>query len=451
MTLEGTDQSQAGGLGFEMNTEVNLFELFAQNQGGESSTKPLDVNDELLDPNNKGRIANPTNTNQSQQGGQQQNQQQGGQQQQQDDQQQQQQQQNDQAALDLINGFTKGGQSGAPGQQQQQSAPGKDNQQQQNQKPAGSENVLTVLYNNYTEKGTLEKLPEGEEFKGEDEDLDRAIEHTVEARLDDRVEAYVQEAFNLEGTHKDLATRFVRHLAKKGDPREFIEAVRHSTFNAASLDDVNTQVAASKELLTSYFSMLNVDKTVIDANIQRLEAAGGTALVDQAKVVLPAYQTESQKRITSLETTTNAAAIKRQQDAVALNTGIKTAIDKSKTVLGYDISTKKAKDALNNYMYAPTEEYNGQKVPKFFKDRIAKANSPEFQTALAILMMNDFKIDGAAATTQVTKTLKDRLTNLQTGNVNTTGSGAEDQQQNNLALPDAFDFEPDSVINLGRK
>jgi hypothetical protein len=309
------------------------------------------------------------------------------------------------------------------------------------------ENAISVVFNEFKEKGLFD-LPEGFEFDGTEEGLQEALQLTVDNKLATAVDETIETAFAKRPEQTQTAKDFIAFLGAGGKVADFVTSYSDTGVKVEDLDadDEAARIAAAEKVQRAYYKEVNGWS---DDRIKRHLDRGktkGDVFVDEAKDLLEEYNTHKEaqrKELVETAKRTDAATKERIRN---FNTQLAETVTKDEEIAGQKLSKKERQD-LHDYMFKPTADLNGKKVPQFQIDRQGLFSDPKLMAAQAMLLMKGMKPDTTATVTKVTSSLEKKLSNLQKGKANSTASG-HGTEKTNRSTPGILDLDNLEVISM---
>jgi hypothetical protein len=428
----------ADDLGFNVGPTTNLFELFAKEQKGDT-VETIDVPPADKDkPPSSTPATDTTGKDKTDQG-----------EPKPDPAKEEEERKNAEALKNLLLNPTKGADT-TEGGSKDKTDPKKDGDQGgKTETDPPAETAVGLVFLDLKEKGIID-VGEDFQFDGTEDGLRDAIEQTVQSRLTDAIDEEVETVFTKNPKNKDIAKDFFRFLATGGDFDEFYNTRQSAAIDIKALDseDETLRKTVADKVLINYHKSLGWPDDRIKRYVERLTPE---ARVESARDIYPEWDKANKDKA-------KIAEDKRKQDAVDAQTRVKTfnetvskTITESKELFGQEM-TPKLRQQLNDYMFKPTVEVNGKKIPQFLAERQKQQNTPEFLLMQAMSLMTGKKLvaDPKKVETQVTNSLEERLKGLQQGRKSTTATGqGTDSKKDNNNRSSLFDFsEEDSIISL---
>lgn len=306
------------------------------------------------------------------------------------------------------------------------------------------ETAIGVIYDELVTGGILSKV---EGFDGSAEGLRAAMEATLEERLDERVNEHIETAFSKRPEQAEIAKELISFLGKGGQLADFIETRKHMGLSAESLDaeDEGQRINSATRILTSYYQSLNWDADRIKRTVDRNMQKGVEFIVEEARDVYPEYEKAAAAKKAAFDKQLDDTNKARQESVAQFNNTLRESITNTPELLGFELTTKKAKSELEDYLFKPTVEVNGRKIPQFYADRQQKQNTPEFLLAQALLLKNNFKINETKVESRVTSTLEQRLKELGKNKVSSAIGNSTDNKNRGSKGPSLVDLTSEEV------
>ena len=279
-----------------------------------------------------------------------------------------------------------------------------------------SGDVYTVLYQHLTDELGFEPLNEEEDgaFDGTDEKFLLFHQKNVELQGEAIAIDMIKKAFADPNDPKAvLAKDLFVHLTKGGDVDRFLESRQNDTitpeFLALATEDDLKEARAEIVMRKSYKAM-NWEDEAIEKTIKALKTSG--TMVTMAETTLPQFikQSQAKKAIEDQQLAQNN--VNKQREVKEYNTKLFSAIDTLKEIGPFSLATAKEKQAIKEYMFVPSVEINGKKVPQYVADLEEAKKHPLFTLHQAISLQKkgiDYSKISETATQKATQILKDKL------------------------------------------
>lgn len=406
-------------LGFEsISSDVNLFATFHDNKG-DIKTDPVDDVPEPPTPKSDASLQTVVKAEEDQY---------------------------DDEIASLIKDFNESGKGEPPIKPAGEPTPKND------QKPDETQNEETdpvkLIYQDMVTKKIFDNY---DGFDGSDESLEAAISHTVQNRLLDGVEEYIDEAFSKVPAQAPIAKAFIAHLAKGGSISSFQQHYSTEDIDETKLDPANSEAKEQAlKVINTFYTGNGLKPEAVAEMLKPYEALGDEAVINLGKTLAgQVKQTQRQQREQEEKRLEESLKTQNEQRQ-AFNLQVKETIENAEEVLGEKM-TKEEREAFVKYVFVPTELVNGKKLSKFQVDQQRLNNDPKYTVAKAFLAMKDLKVGSGIvkkAEQAVTATLATKLRDLQ-NKKQTPNQGAGASTKKSI-LAD-LDFDNMDVVVMNRK
>jgi hypothetical protein len=302
------------------------------------------------------------------------------------------------------------------------------------------EGALGLVYEHLT--GTLGFEPLSEEegpFDGSDEKFLEWAEKNISGKAEVVAEEMIAEAFTKNPKNAAMGKDLFRFLSNGGDIETFLDTRLNDDITpeylAKAVDDDEREIRAEK-VMRKYYKSIGWEDAAIDKTITPLKAGGQLTLM--AETTLPQFVKLNSSRKAIADQQAETQRVQSQQQVKEYNTTLFKLIDESKEFGAFNLASPKEKQAIKEYMFSPTVEVNGKKVPQYIVDLAQAKANPQFTLHQALSLYKkgiDYTNIAQKASQQATQTLKEKLEQVASAKkieqpVSNTGNTSNTQRAN---------------------
>lgn len=312
-------------------------------------------------------------------------------------------------------------------------------------KTAPENQQFQILYDHLVAEMGYEALPEEELVDGMNEDKFLEFqERNLSTKALANAEEMIANTFEGDHPNKEVARDLFRFLINGGKTADFVATRANDDYTATYLSEVteDTEIEERAEkVMRAYYKSVGWEEGGIEKTIKTLKTSG--TLNDIAENTLPQFIKQNVSRKAIADQTAIQQKSKTESQIKEYNTKLFEIIDTT-TDFGQFKLTPKVKKDLKEYMYSPTVEVNGNKVPRYLAElEIAKRN-PNFAIYQALNLMNkQIDLSGVqkAAANAERINLKEKLTGAALGKKLDQPASAGAEQKTTAKATDLLDFD----------
>lgn len=280
--------------------------------------------------------------------------------------------------------------------------------------PVVPEGTFATLYSHFTDTLGYEALTEEEGgFDGSEERFIEFQEKNLQLRAQAEAEGMISETFANQKQNEPMAKDFFRFLANGGNVEDFIATRQDEDINveylATAADDDEKEIRSEK-VMRKYYKSIGWDEAAIEKTIAPLKAGGSLSIM--AESTLPQFIKLKENRKAIADRNVENQKLASQAEIKEYNTKLFQLIDETKQVGAFDLSTPAKRQKVKEYMYVPSVEVNGNKVPPYLAALAEAKKNPMFTLHQALSLMNngiDYSKIGEKAEQKATQSLKEKL------------------------------------------
>lgn len=278
-----------------------------------------------------------------------------------------------------------------------------------------AEGIYATLYEHFTEALGYEKMTEEEGFDGSEEKFIEFQEKNLTSKAEAIAEEMIVDAFADQKENENLAKDFFRFMKNGGSVVDFLTTRQNDDINLefiAAVTDDDEKEERAETVMRRYYKSTGFDDSQAEKLIATSKAAG--TLITMAETHLPQFVKMNENRKAIAESAAKAQREANITEIREYNTKLLTTIDTEKQIGPFSL-TPKERQTLKEYMFIPSVELNGKKVPQYIMDLEEAKKHPLFTLHQALSLKNkgiDYSKIGEAATTKTNQILKDKLEKL---------------------------------------
>lgn len=231
--------------------------------------------------------------------------------------------------------------------------------------------AFKVHYDLMVEAGEWEEV---EGFDGTQESYLKAREFNENKKIEEGIDAWLDDAFERNPQGKVVGKRLLQHLAAGGTVQDFATLNAGSEIDFKQLDSEDTDVAESvaRDVVSSYYASVGWKKPKIEAKIAALSKTG--ALIDEAKELEEPFNELTESRRQQHQQALDKQKQANQAAQKQVNEGLRAIIQKGQPVGGLPIgATRKELNEFSEFLFG-----DGQGPSEFQQQLQAGYRDPQF-------------------------------------------------------------------------
>lgn len=303
---------------------------------------------------------------------------------------------------------------------------------------------FTVLHDHLVDTLGFEPLTQEELAAGgvTEENFLEFHQRNINTKATGIAEDMIADAFE-NNPNAEVASDLLRFLANKGDISDFVATRKDDVFTADYLNvtDDDDKEARAERLMRSYQTATGMEPAAVEKLVGTLKTSG--SLVAVAETTLPQFIRLKDQRKAIADQNLEATRRNNESAVKEYNTNLFKILDGAKEIGPYKL-TPVLKTKLKEFMYAPSVEVNGRKVPAYLAKLEEQRKNPQFalMQALSLMEGNDaFKLLKNEGAEEAKKTLKQKMEELAKGKkLDQPGAATADKAPRNTAS-DQVDFD----------